>query len=120
MDPAALLLLAWLLLDTFGAVVTVWLLRRVWKRRHDIDFNTKLVASLVGAAATFGALGTLLGLVKAVGAVGGESVDPSQKVRVLAEGISGAMNCTELALAIWIPSVIATLIISRPSKPRVR
>jgi hypothetical protein len=30
-----------------------------------------------------------LGFVKAFGAVGGESVDPSQKARTLAEGTSG-------------------------------
>ena len=31
-------------------------------------------------------------------AVGGESVDPSQKARILAEGISEAMNCTAFGL----------------------
>ncbi|HVY32467.1 MAG TPA: hypothetical protein VHB79_38280 [Polyangiaceae bacterium] len=33
-------------------------------------------------------------MIKAFGAVGGEGVDPSQKARILAEGISEAMNCT--------------------------
>jgi hypothetical protein len=36
--------------------------------------------------------GVLAGLVKSYGAVGGESVDPSQEARILAEGISEAMN----------------------------
>lgn len=37
-------------------------------------------------------VGVLLGMIKLFGAVGGESVDPSQKARLLAEGISEAMN----------------------------
>jgi biopolymer transport protein ExbB/TolQ len=38
---------------------------------------------------------------------GGESVDPSQKARILAEGISEAMNCTAFGLVIGILSLIA-------------
>jgi biopolymer transport protein ExbB len=45
-----------------------------------------------------GLFGTIVGLIKAFGAVGGESVDPSQKARILAEGISEAMNCTAFGL----------------------
>lgn len=41
-----------------------------------------------------GVLGTVLGLIDAYAAVAGESVDPSQKARVLAEGISLAMHWT--------------------------
>jgi biopolymer transport protein ExbB/TolQ len=52
------------------------------------------------------ALGTVVGLAKAFGAIGGESVDPSQKARILAEGISEAMNCTALGVAIGLPSAI--------------
>jgi biopolymer transport protein ExbB len=61
----------------------------------------------------FGALGTLLGLVKAFGAVGGESVDPSQKARILAEGISEAMNCMAFGLAVGVPSIIVAMVIER-------
>jgi biopolymer transport protein ExbB/TolQ len=45
-----------------------------------------------------GLFGTIVGLIKAFGAVGGESVDPSQKARILAQGISEAMNCTAFGL----------------------
>ena len=41
---------------------------------------------------TLGALGSIWGLIGAFGAVSGESVDPSQKARILAESISEAMN----------------------------
>jgi len=45
-----------------------------------------------------GVCGMLMGLIKAFGAVGGESIDPSQKARVLAEGISEDMNCSVFGL----------------------
>jgi biopolymer transport protein ExbB/TolQ len=70
----------------------------------------RLVTLLVAALMTSGAIGVLVGLIKAFGAVGGESVDPSQKARILAEGISEAMNCTALIVAIWVPSVIALVL----------
>jgi biopolymer transport protein ExbB/TolQ len=47
-----------------------------------------------------GSIGTVAGLVKAFGAVAGESVDPSQRARILAEGISEAMNCTAFAMVV--------------------
>ncbi len=45
-----------------------------------------------------GLFGTIIGLIKSFGAVGAESVDPSSKARLLAEGISEAMNCTAFGL----------------------
>jgi biopolymer transport protein ExbB len=53
-----------------------------------------------------GLFGTIVGLIKAFGAVGGESVDPSQKARILAEGISEAMNCTAFGLLSAIVALI--------------
>jgi biopolymer transport protein ExbB/TolQ len=51
----------------------------------------------------------LSGLIKAFGAVGGESVDPSQQARVLAEGMSEAINCVASGL-LTAPLPIAALI----------
>lgn len=56
------------------------------------------LALFANLAMLSGLLGTILGLIKSFGAVGGESVDPSQKARILAEGISEAMNCTAFGL----------------------
>jgi len=53
-----------------------------------------------------GLFGTIVGLIKSFGAVGGESVDPSQKARILAEGISEAMNCTAFGLLSAIASLV--------------
>ncbi len=65
-----------------------------------IAARTQYLALLANLSMLSGLLGTITGLIKAFGAVGGESVDPSQKARVLAEGISEAMNCTAFGLAV--------------------
>ena len=101
------ILLAGILLAVVGAVLTIRLALRVWRNRERASFTAKLVVLFVVAAATFGAFGTLVGMIKAFGAGGGESVDPSQKARILAEGISMAMNCAAFGLILWLPGVIA-------------
>lgn len=54
-----------------------------------------------------GLFGTIVGLIKAFGAVGGESIDHAAKSRILAEGISEAMSCTAFGLLAAIASLIA-------------
>lgn len=44
--------------------------------------------------------GTIYGLVAVAGSVKGKSADPSQKARVLAEGIATGMNATALAVLV--------------------
>jgi biopolymer transport protein ExbB len=63
-----------------------------------IATRTGYLALFANLAMLCGLFGTIVGLIKAFGAVGGESVDPSQKARILAEGISEAMNCTAFGL----------------------
>ena len=63
-----------------------------------INKLTGFLALFANLAMLSGLFGTIVGLIKAFGAVGGESVDPSQKARILAEGISEAMNCTAFGL----------------------
>jgi biopolymer transport protein ExbB/TolQ len=70
-----------------------------------INKRTPFLALFANLAMLSGLFGTITGLIKAFGAVGGESVDPSQKARILAEGISEAMNCTAFGLL----SAIASL-----------
>jgi len=60
--------------------------------------RTGYLALMANLGMLSGLFGTIVGLIKAFGAVGGESVDPSQKARILAEGISEAMNCTAFGL----------------------
>ncbi len=72
-----------------------------------------LISKRVGYLALFanlamlsGLLGTIVGLIKAFAAVGVESVDASQKARLLAEGISEAMNCTAFGLLTAIVALV--------------
>jgi biopolymer transport protein ExbB len=68
--------------------------------------RTGYLALLSNLAMLSGLLGTITGLIKSFGAVGGESVDPSQKARILAEGISEAMNCTAFGLISAITALV--------------
>src|SRR5712692_8671798 len=61
------------------------------KEMPRINKRTGYLALFANLAMLSGLFGTITGLIKAFGAVGGESVDPSQKARILAEGISEAM-----------------------------
>jgi len=54
------------------------------------------------------------------GAVGGDGSDPSQQARILAEGISEAMNSTAFLLATWLPSLIATFVLMRRRERRAQ
>lgn len=101
----------------FGLVFVIgWWLRRLWRRRKELGVGRRVLVLVVGALVLFGTLGTLVGLVKAFGAVGGESVDPSQKARILAEGISEAMNCTVFGLLLGVPSSLALALLTRKRK----
>lgn len=66
-----------------------------------------LFALLANLSMLTGLFGTIVGLIKAFGAVGGESIDHAAKSRILAEGISEAMNCTAFGLLAAILSLIA-------------
>ncbi len=77
-----------------------------------IATNTGYLALLSNLAMLSGLLGTISGLIKSFGAVGGESVDPSQKARILAEGISEAMNCTAFGLGVAIIALIGFAILN--------
>src|SRR5579863_1374064 len=53
-----------------------------------ISARTSYLALLANLAMLSGLLGTVTGLIKSFGAVAGQSVDPSQKATILANGIS--------------------------------
>lgn len=77
-----------------------------------IATNTGYLALLSNLAMLSGLLGTIAGLIKSFGAVGGESVDPSQKARILAEGIAEAMNCTAFGLIVAIIGLIGFAVLN--------
>jgi biopolymer transport protein ExbB/TolQ len=111
-------LAVWLLLALVGAVAMSLWSRRLWKRRKELSPRATMMTVIVAASAMVGTLGTLVGLAKAFGAVGGESVDPSQKARMLGQGISQAMNCTAFGIVIGLPSAIILSAMMRKHRHR--
>lgn len=77
-----------------------------------LSTRTGYLALLSNLAMLSGLLGTIAGLIKSFGAVGGESVDPSQKARILAEGIAEAMNCTAFGLIVAIIGLIGFAVLN--------
>ena len=77
-----------------------------------IGARTSYLALLANLAMLSGLLGTVTGLIKSFGSVGGESVDPSQKARILALGISEAMNCTAFGLGVAIIGLIGFAVLN--------
>jgi hypothetical protein len=100
--PAAI---AWLLgtVILLGPPLSVVgiLLGARWLRKRDaprlVVSVAYVLAALVGLVIVAGYVGAV---VVAVHPVGDEPVEPSQKARVLAEGISEAMNCGAFALLV--------------------
>lgn len=110
----AVIVWCWVLL---GAATAWWCLR-LWRRRKELSPRTRILVAIVAPLAMAGAFGTGIGLVKAFGAVGGESVDPSQKARILAENISGAMNSAAFGIFVWFPSVVTLVVLARKRDER--
>lgn len=102
-----------------AAGVAVWI-RWLWTQYP--QSHRALVATLSATVVltVLGQCATVAGVVKAFGAVDGDSVDPSQKARVLAEGISEAMNCSVLGLLplLAIPFVLLTFTWHYPRRTR--
>ncbi len=63
------------------------------------------LAMFANIATLFGLLGTIMGLIKAFGAVA--NVDAATKSVMLADGISVSMNATASGLAVAIPTMVA-------------
>lgn len=97
-----------------GLAFSAWTARLGWTtfllKKPSTKTQKVLVAMLCGTAA-FGCLGTLFSAARVFGAIGGESVEPSQRARILAEGISEAMNFGVLAVGVWILVAAAYLIV---------
>lgn len=74
--------------------------------------RTSYLSLLANLSMLSGLLGTVSGLISSFGAVSGESVDPSQKARILAAGISEAMNCTAFGLIVALIGLIAFAVLN--------
>lgn len=63
-----------------------------------INVRTPYLGMLANFAVLAGLLGTIAGMIKSFGSVGGK--DASQKATLLAEGISEALNCTAFGIGV--------------------
>jgi hypothetical protein len=78
----------------------------------------RLLIACVMLLTLSGPVGVVLGLIRAFGAVEGNAVEPSQKARVLAQGISEAMNASAFGvLGFLLPTIIALVLLLRVPKP---
>jgi len=77
-----------------------------------IAARTPYLALLANIAMLAALFGTVMGLIKSFHSVGGESVDPSQKARILANGISEAMHCTAFGLAVAVFGLVGFAILN--------
>ncbi|HEU4406533.1 MAG TPA: MotA/TolQ/ExbB proton channel family protein [Polyangiaceae bacterium] len=77
-----------------------------------IVHRTGYLTLLSNLAMLSGLLGTVYGLIESFGAVSGEGVDPSQKARILAHGISEAMHCTFFGLLVAIVGLIGYAVLN--------
>jgi hypothetical protein len=111
----AVSILSWVLaaaivLAPLLSVVGVWAwARKVGERQNIPRFASRVAYALAILGAASIAFGVVSGSVSGLSVVSGERIDPSQKARVLAEGISEAMNCGALGFLL---TVIAALWLS--------
>ena len=68
--------------------------------------RTNYLSMLANVATLTGLMGTIYGLILAFEAVGGAEIPEADKPKVLAQGISIAMNTTIFGLAVAVPTLI--------------
>ncbi len=79
--------------------------------------RTSYLSMLANVATLTGLMGTIYGLIISFAAVGSNTVSEEDKSRLLAKGISAAMNTTIFGLMVAIPTLIAyTYISNRTNK----
>ncbi len=82
-----------------------------------LQARTNYLAMLANIATLLGLLGTIYGLIIAFRSISAPGIDASEKARLLAAGISTAMNTTLVGLFIAIPTIFAyTYLTNRTGK----
>lgn len=106
-----------LALLAFGVVLplgTVWMLLRLWRRWQELSLRGRAAAATLGGSALVGAWCTTSGMLTMFGALGGESVDASQRAVVSAAHVPWMANhWLSLAVGLWLPSLIALAVLTR-------
>jgi hypothetical protein len=109
----------WVLIVGFNAGVIAY---AVWLRCHErARVLLRRLALVCGALFVVSTIfGVALGLTAAFRTVGGESIDPSQKARILAEGISEAINWTAFGIVAFFVPALTSLILFLGARRRAR
>jgi len=110
---AGAMILLWLLATGAPGLVTLWLASRIWTQRTTIPTPVKTATAIAVGSVVVGAVGALLGAVKAVSALRGQIIDPSQRARTLAEGISLALNCMAVGVGVSTSAILVALVLLR-------
>jgi biopolymer transport protein ExbB/TolQ len=71
-----------------------------------LEERTHFLAMLANIATLIGLMGTIYGLILSFRAVSAPGIDPTEKARLLAAGISTAMNTTLTGLFVAVPATI--------------
>ena len=79
-----------------------------------VQKRTSALNALANIATLLGLLGTVIGLIEAFRAL--ENAEPENRQKLLAQGISLAMNTTAFGLVVAIPTLLAHLILSGMTK----
>jgi biopolymer transport protein ExbB/TolQ len=79
--------------------------------------RTAYLSTLANVATLTGLMGTIYGLIISFGAVSSEAISEADKSKMLARGISAAMNTTIFGLTVAIPTLLVyTYLINRTTK----
>jgi len=79
--------------------------------------RTNFLAMLANISTLLGLMGTIWGLILAFQSVSAAGIDAAEKARMLAAGISAAMNTTLMGLAVAIPTILVyTFLHNKTSK----
>lgn len=78
--------------------------------------RTAVLAQVANIATLLGLLGTIIGLIDAFAALGNEGIPPEERTKLLAKGISVAMNTTAFGLIVAIPTLGAQIFLTAVTK----
>jgi biopolymer transport protein ExbB len=78
--------------------------------------RTAVLSQVANIATLLGLLGTILGLIGAFEALGNDSIPPEERTKLLAKGISIAMNTTAFGLIVAIPCIGAQVFLAAVTK----
>ncbi len=79
--------------------------------------RTNFLAMLANISTLIGLMGTVYGLILSFRAVSAPGIDPTEKARLLAAGISTAMNTTLMGLVIAVPAILFyTFLLNKTTK----